>query len=217
MKDEIGRRGGHYDERRGTPTSAADREAASLLEIPPRGGTDGNNDESSPNVGPPQHSQPLPQPERARRQSSRGSVQFVSTVQQLDVDERPSRLLSVVRRESFVGQFLHTRGPPQIAFLMFLIALALGSTIGVVPAVMTDRFARTRHGYPSDAPDCSAYADPGMARPKPEECLLGSADAQTAVSAANLISNVLTFATSSLMGSLSDEYGRRGKDNSNDG
>lgn len=144
-----------------------------------------------------------------RRQSS--SVTFVSTVQQLDLDGRPRRI-SVLRRESFVKQFMETKGPPQIALLMFLIAIALGSTIGVVPAVMTDRFARLNHGYgadAADAADCSSFTDPGTTL-KPEACLLGSADAQAAVSTSNLISNALTFATSSLMGSLSDEYGRRG-------
>lgn len=161
------------------------------------------------------------------RSSSR-TVQFatVPTIQQqqqLDEREyqRPPRL-STLRRESFVMQFFDTRGPPQIALLMFLIAMAVGSTIGVVPAVMTDRFARLNHGYPMDAPDCSTYtsiiagdvdtatSSQQQQHIKPEACLLGSADAQTAVSTANLISNVLTFATSSLMGSLSDEYGRRG-------
>jgi len=39
---------------------------------------------------------------------------------------------------------------------------------------------------------------------------LGSADAQTAAASANLISNGLTFITSSLIGSLSDQYGRKG-------
>jgi hypothetical protein len=70
---------------------------------------------------------------------------------------------------------------------------------------MSDRYARLNYGYTDDR-DCSDYA---MGQ-KPQECLDGSADAQTAVAFAEMISNGLTFLTSSLVGSLSDEYGRKG-------
>jgi hypothetical protein len=126
-------------------------------------------------------------------------------MQSLDPNPRIRR--SVIRRESFIVQFAKTKGPPQITFLMMLVAIGLGSTIGVVPAVMIDRFARVNHGYGQDEPDCSSY---GISD-KPEACYLGSADAQSAVATSNLISNVLTFLTSSLIGSLSDEHGRKGK------
>jgi hypothetical protein len=75
-----------------------------------------------------------------------------------------------------------------------------------VPAVMTDRYARLNHGY-VDERDCAEY---GMGE-KPQECLDGSADAQYAVAIESLISNGFTFLTSSLIGSLSDEYGRKGE------
>mmetsp|Transcript_26658 Transcript_26658/g.63564 ORF Transcript_26658/g.63564 Transcript_26658/m.63564 type:complete len:676 (-) Transcript_26658:121-2148(-) len=114
----------------------------------------------------------------------------------------------VGRRKSFIVEFSQTKGPPQIAGLMMLIAIGLGCTIGVVPAVMTDRFARLSHGYDSSE-RCWEFTSPNS-EDKPGECFLGSADAQTAVSTSNLISNVLTFVSSSLIGSLSDEYGRRG-------
>ena len=39
---------------------------------------------------------------------------------------------------------------------------------------------------------------------------MGSSDAQNASAAASFVSNGLTFVTSSLMGSISDEKGRRG-------
>lgn len=103
-------------------------------------------------------------------------------------------------------QFAKTKGPPQITFLMMLVAIGLGSTIGVVPAVMTDRFARLNHGYTDEA-ECSSFTTIGE---KPEACFLGSDDAQTAAANCHLVSNVLTFLTSSLIGSLSDEHGRKG-------
>mmetsp|Transcript_5533 Transcript_5533/g.10131 ORF Transcript_5533/g.10131 Transcript_5533/m.10131 type:complete len:529 (+) Transcript_5533:180-1766(+) len=112
---------------------------------------------------------------------------------------------SVYRRESFLVTFATSDGPPQIVILMLLLALGFGSTIGVVPAVMSDRYARLNHGYTDDR-DCSLF---GM-DDKPDACLAGSSDAQNAAAMSNLISNGLTFLTSSLMGSISDERGRRG-------
>lgn len=112
----------------------------------------------------------------------------------------------VYRRESFLFTFATSDGPPQIVILMLLLALGFGSTIGVVPAVMSDRYARLNHGYTDDK-DCSLF---GM-DDKPQACLAGSSDAQNAAAMSNLISNGLTFLTSSLMGSISDERGRRGE------
>lgn len=139
--------------------------------------------------------------------SRRSSAGFtVPTLQQIDPNE-PVRRPSVYRRESFLVQFAQTKGPPQITLLMMLVAIGLGSTIGVVPAVMSDRFARLHHGYDGDA-FCSEIIDLSM---RPPECIMGSADAQNAAAAASLASNSLTFLTSSLIGSLSDEHGRRGR------
>jgi DHA1 family tetracycline resistance protein-like MFS transporter len=132
-----------------------------------------------------------------RRQSS---IEF-STLQQLDPNERRP---SAYRRKSFLVQFSETKGPPQITLLMMLVAIGLGSTIGVVPAVMTDRFASLNHGY--NGKSCSDFD----ISEKPNECLLASGDAQNVAATSHLISNVLTFLTSSLIGSLSDEHGRRG-------
>lgn len=113
------------------------------------------------------------------------------------------------RRQSFLVQFSKMKGPPQIAGLMALLAIGLGSTIGVVPGVMGDRFARLLHGYEGTA-HCSSFTDSGSDVTKPEACFLGASDAQAAASLANLVNNGLTFLTASLTGSLSDEYGRKG-------
>jgi len=133
-----------------------------------------------------------PPGERERLESRRG------------LRESQSRVI-VNRRKSFLVEFSEMKGPPQIALLMALLAIGLGSTIGIVPAVMGDRFARLYHGYEGDA-DCSSFTD---AHSKPEACFLGGSDAQAAASVANLINNSLTFVTASLTGSLSDEYGRK--------
>ena len=106
--------------------------------------------------------------------------------------------------QSFFKAFFRSQGPPQVIFLCMLLALSLGSTVGVVPAVVTDRYARINHGYTDEA-DCSSFSRNEM----PEECLLGSADAQNMSAAASFVSNGLTFVTSSLVGSISDQRGRR--------
>eukprot|EP00567_Pseudictyota_dubia_P003789 CAMPEP_0197446878 /NCGR_PEP_ID=MMETSP1175-20131217/11697_1 /TAXON_ID=1003142 /ORGANISM="Triceratium dubium, Strain CCMP147" /LENGTH=542 /DNA_ID=CAMNT_0042978047 /DNA_START=56 /DNA_END=1684 /DNA_ORIENTATION=+ len=124
------------------------------------------------------------------------------------LNEAPKTTVSddhpAVRRQSFIRFFASSRGAPQVVFLCMLLALALGSTLGVVPAVVTDRYARLNHGY--DGKDCASF----VSSDKPLECLDGSADAQNAAAAASFVSNGLTFISSSLVGSISDERGRRG-------
>ena len=78
---------------------------------------------------------------------------------------------------------------------------------------MSDRFARLNHGYAGDA-SCDEFAAAASGDEdfqRPDECFLGSSDAQAAASVSNFVSNSLTFLTASMVGSLSDEYGRKGK------
>lgn len=70
---------------------------------------------------------------------------------------------------------------------------------------MSDRYARLLYGFNDDL-SCSDY----LMGQRPQACLAGSASAQNAVAMEQLVSNGLTFFTSSLIGSLSDEYGRKG-------
>lgn len=125
-------------------------------------------------------------------------------MEKVDLNERTKRP-SIYKRESFIVQFASSKGPPQIVALVLLIALGFGATIGIVPSIMTDRFARLNHGYTGD--DCSSFTS---IADKPAECLEGSSDAQNTAAFAGLVSNGLTLLTSSLIGSLSDVHGRRG-------
>lgn len=104
----------------------------------------------------------------------------------------------------FLHFFLRSKGPPQIVFLCMLWSLAFGSTVGVVPSVLTDQYAKIYHDFAFD--DSCANYDKNS---KPSSCLDGSSDAQSAAAMASFISNTFTFLTSSLVGSISDEYGRR--------
>jgi MFS family permease len=96
------------------------------------------------------------------------------------------------------------QGPLHLLVLCMAFALAIGATIGVVPTVMTDQYARLYHGY-KDEKSCADYPF----QLKPKACIQGFNDAQTANTMASFISNGLTFLTSSLIGSFSDEFGRR--------
>ena len=120
------------------------------------------------------------------------------------LNETQSRVIRD-RRKSFIVEFSQMNGPPQIALLMATLAIGYGCTMGVTPAIMSDRFARINHGY--EGLPCDSFSSQ---EDKPNECFLGNADAQAAASISNLISNTFTFCTASLMGSLSDEYGRKG-------
>jgi MFS family permease len=109
-------------------------------------------------------------------------------------------------RASFMASFRNSNGAPQVVILCLLIALSLGSTIGVVPAVMTDRFARLNYGF-DDEHDCSFFTPEKGSVPK--ECTSGSNDAQNAMAMSQLVMNLITFLTSSVVGSMSDVRGRR--------
>lgn len=105
---------------------------------------------------------------------------------------------------SFLRYFLTSSGPPQIITICLINALAIGSTVGVVPAVAEDRYARLNHGYTGQP--CLEI----KMGERPHECLLGNDDAQNSAAMTSFISHALTFSTSSLVGSISDERGRRG-------
>jgi hypothetical protein len=152
-----------------------------------------------------------------------------------DDETCPELLTAVPARKLFLLEFSKTNGPPQILVLMVILAFGFGSTVGVVrkrqdddcgswrqpevswlttllllfiaqvPAVMMDRFARINHGF-NDSRSCGSFAFD-----KPKECLAGSADSQSAAAWEQLISNLLCFFLNTLVGSISDQYGRKSK------
>ena len=143
----------------------------------------------------------VPQPQE-QQGLKHGDHDGYFTMEQVDPYEHVRRR-SIFKRKSFIVQFSTSKGPPQIVILVLLLALGFGSTVGIVPSIMSDRYARLNHGYSGE--DCSAYE-----HEKPSECIEGSADAQNAAAIASLVSNGLTLLTSSLIGSISDVHGRRG-------
>jgi len=95
------------------------------------------------------------------------------------------------------------RGALQILVLSALLSFSVGCTLGVVPDVMADRYARLHYGY--DGPDCSSFdrAD------KPDECQSGADEAQSAVAWSTFTQNILTLLSNTTVGSVSDARGRR--------
>merc|ERR1711959_471747 len=103
------------------------------------------------------------------------------------------------------------------------------------PLFFVEEFARNNHGYAIEkrcyeyakvsnnnnvnntdeiaaatSSTTAATAAPAPATTTtPQECLDGSSDAQNAAAVQQLVSNLFTFFGSSLVGSLSDQYGRR--------
>jgi hypothetical protein len=115
---------------------------------------------------------------------------------------------AIHRRKSFIRTFVTTNGPPQIVVVCTLLAIGFGSTIGVVPAVMTDRYAVLYHNYDNMARPCSSYTSSSTI--KPQACYDASADAQNGVAIEQMLSNTFTFLTSSYVGAFSDVHGRKG-------
>jgi hypothetical protein len=72
----------------------------------------------------------------------------------------PSCYLSITGKnhsdKGFFLEFMTAQGPPQITLILILLAFSFGSTVGIVPAVMSDRFARLYYGY-NEEPLCSTY------------------------------------------------------------
>ena len=132
-----------------------------------------------------------------RRSSHTGHISFSSDEESDSVDDEN-------REISFLQFFFKSSGPPQICFLSLTYAIAMGSTISVVASIMIDQYAKINHGFNVD----DSCADYGKDE-RPQACLDGSADAQTAAALGSFFSNTICFTTSSLLGSLSDEYGRR--------
>lgn len=107
-------------------------------------------------------------------------------------------------RGSFEALFTITTGPAKILLICsLLVAFGMGSTIGVVPSIVGDRYARVYYGY--NGTDCSAYDR----LEKPNACQRGADDAQAAAAVSVLALNLLTLILNPVVGSSSDVRGRR--------
>jgi DHA1 family tetracycline resistance protein-like MFS transporter len=159
-----------------------------------------------------EHNQALPTPadEDTREEEEEPKNSFVTGLRRF--------LLDSIRSKAVFPAF----------FISVLLSFSIGLTVGIVPEVLTDRYARLYHGYDAGADNhanatysetgeggdyrglqplqhCWEYDTDSM----PEACVLGADDAQTGSAYGMLVQNLLTLFFNAVVGSYSDEKGRR--------
>lgn len=98
---------------------------------------------------------------------------------------------------------LSAKGAKQILVVCALLSFSIGCTLGVVPDITADRYARLHYGY--DGLDCTNFDRSD----KPDECQRGADMAQSAVAWSAFVQNILTLISNTTIGSISDARGRR--------
>jgi len=111
---------------------------------------------------------------------------------------------AVLSDKGFFTTFFTAKGAPQILLICFFFSVSVYSTIGIVPDVTADRYARLSHGY-SDSKNCAAFDR----IQKPQPCQQGADDAQEMAAWYAFARNMLTLISNSIICSFSDSYGRR--------
>lgn len=100
---------------------------------------------------------------------------------------------------------------PKLVLMAFFLAMSMGSTLGIVPNIMTEQYAVWKYGM--EKGECSSTATTGTTTLSESKshlhCLQASQDAQTAAATSEAISNTLTLVCGSWIGSLSDVHGRK--------
>ena len=124
------------------------------------------------------------------------------------------RCSSIDVNQTFFGEFNETSAGWIIIFLGFLIALAMGCLVAVIPQIMTQRYAEEVFGNGSLLDDrnplfCSSCAS---TVDRPEACIKGSSQAQNAASNFALVKNTLALLLNTVTGNYADSHGRKGKD-----
>ena len=143
------------------------------------------------------------------------------------------------KRTSFIHEFFcnNKQGGWQIILIGFLTAVGLGSVLGVIPQITTQRYAEELYGYNTNSyvvdgtdndesssqqplPPCNSFGnnintmnndDDNNYDAVPEECILGANYAQSAASITTFTRNILALLLNGIAGSYSDIHGRRSK------
>jgi MFS family permease len=104
----------------------------------------------------------------------------------------------------FFSSFRKSRGGVAALLISVLLSFGLATTVGIVPTVIADRYARIKHGW--DGNPCYTFDHDLM----PHACMLGGDDAQTGSACMSFVQNLLLFISNPVVGSQSDVQGRRG-------
>ncbi|KAI2493316.1 major facilitator superfamily-like protein [Fragilaria crotonensis] len=104
---------------------------------------------------------------------------------------------------NFLSTYFRSMPAVHLLPVALFMAMGVGSTVGVVPALMADRYARLHYGYDGEEM-CLSYTNN-----KPEACQKGASAAQEAAAMMTLVTNILALFCNSVIGSFSDAHGRR--------
>lgn len=127
-----------------------------------------------------------------------------STIPRIAVTPAPVRRQSSIQIYlSFIDEFRKCTGGWQILVIGMLLSLGIGSVIGIIPQVTTQRYAEQLFGY--DGPPCASFLEH-----KPAACIIGASSAQTSASYCSMAKNTLSLLCNPMAGSFSDRHGRRG-------
>eukprot|EP00980_Cylindrotheca_fusiformis_P008561 scaffold1820_cov129-Cylindrotheca_fusiformis.AAC.2 len=99
--------------------------------------------------------------------------------------------------------FFGTKATVAILVVSASLSFGIGCTVGVVPEILSDRYARLDHSY--HGPSCSDWDDNVM----PVPCKNGADDAQASSAIGTLVLNAFTLFCNPVVGSWSDLHGRR--------
>lgn len=118
---------------------------------------------------------------------------------------------------NFLSDSVNSKAVVSAFVVSALLSFSLGLTVGIVPEILTDRYARIYHGYGSAPSSDEKGDDLQLLLPcwdyditnMPEACIMGADDAQTGSAYGMLVQNSLTFFFNAVLGSYSDTHGRR--------
>jgi DHA1 family tetracycline resistance protein-like MFS transporter len=106
-------------------------------------------------------------------------------------------------REFIISFVRSDVGLPALS-ISICISFGLGTTVGIVPEILSDRYARLYHGLQGEIL-CSDY-DKNLV---PDACILGQDDAQTGSAWGSFFKSGFIFIFNPIIGSHSDVHGRR--------
>jgi len=167
----------------------------------------------------------------ARRQRQRQHHHEVIPRRRMQTDLRRGSSISVYRTflQEFWGSSTNESAPVIILLVGFLTALGIGSLIGVIPQVTTQRYAELYFGYGARQQDemvemCNSITiynnsssssaqqqqQQQQQQQAPLACIRGAEYAQSMASYAALARYTLALLSNSVAGSYTDKHGRRG-------
>lgn len=122
------------------------------------------------------------------------------------VDDNPSEASrGALQIRNFFVSLWNAHGAISVVLISVSLSFAMGCTVGIVPEVLSDRYARLHHGYHGDLP-CSSFDDYAS---MPLACRHGADDAQDASAWTGMLQNLWTLFFNPVIGKLSDLHGRR--------